>query len=80
MAVTPKLRLFLTDVLPAAEAIRHSLRISLRLPLATTEYHDAEQTSSGSSFDLVRTHEKVSRNFPRLPDLVDHVDRECAPA
>jgi hypothetical protein len=34
---------------------------------------------SSSSFDLLRTDQKVSRNFPHLADLVDHLDCECAP-
>jgi len=35
---------------------------------------------SSGVFDLVRTNEKVGRNFPSLTDLVDHLDRERAPA
>src|ERR1700680_3686196 len=34
---------------------------------------------SGGSLDLVGTNQKVGRNFPRLADLVDHLDRERAP-
>ena len=32
------------------------------------------------SIDLIRSDEEISRNFPRLTDLVDHVDSERASA
>src|SRR5256885_11469606 len=34
---------------------------------------------SSGNLDLVGTNKKVGRNFPRLADLVDHLDCECAP-
>src|SRR5215471_12085386 len=35
---------------------------------------------SGGPLDLVRTDKEVGGNFPRLADLVDHLDRKRAPA
>jgi hypothetical protein len=35
---------------------------------------------SGCAFDLVGSNEKVSRNFPRLADPVDHLDSQRTPA
>src|SRR5579862_5792056 len=34
---------------------------------------------SGGLFDLVGTNQKVGWNFPRLADLVDHLDGKRAP-
>jgi class 3 adenylate cyclase len=39
----------------------------------------AERRCSSSSFDGVRTNEQVSRNFPRVADLPDHIDCESRP-
>jgi len=35
---------------------------------------------SGRAFELVGTNKKVGRNFPRLADLVDHLDSQRPPA
>src|SRR5260370_15458168 len=36
-------------------------------------------TRSCRGFDLVRSNQEISRNFPGFADLVNHVDREGAP-
>ena len=35
---------------------------------------------SSGAFNFVRANEKVSRNFPRFTDFVDHLDRKRTPA
>jgi len=84
--VTPA-RLVLTRLLAFALAAAASMALvmgwAVLLARATarrpSKGHRAAPVS-GSSFGLVRTDEKVSRDFPHLADLVDHVDREGAPA
>jgi class 3 adenylate cyclase len=39
----------------------------------------AQRRCSSSSFHVVRTNEQVSRNFPRVADLADHIDCESRP-
>ena len=56
----------------------HSVLLRDRQRCGTTKRQRSrvcERVLSGGSFDLVGTDEKVSRNFPRLADFVDHVDR-----
>jgi hypothetical protein len=50
-----------------------------RIELISERVGLTNRTASGGSFDSIRTNEKISRNFPRLTDLVDHVHRERAP-
>src|SRR5438270_250508 len=55
--------------------------MAIRCSRASFRAYAIEQPSRWSSgnHDLVRANKKVSRNFPRFADLVDHLDRECAP-
>jgi len=40
---------------------------------------ETPSAGSGSSLDPVGTNQKIGRNFPRLADLVDHLDGKRAP-
>jgi hypothetical protein len=60
---------------------RYVRRLHLRKLAAPTRSKSwLEIAHLGSSFDFIRTDEEIGRDFPRLADLMDHVDSKRAPA